>query len=96
MLPIALVIVALFALLPASAAADGLPAVGIDANPVSIPGGQVEYQTAKAGQATRLAESARYGGELPRTPDSRRLLDPRRVLRRVAERPLRGWPDARR
>ena len=64
MLPIALVIVAVFALLPASAAADGLPAVGVDANPVSIPGGKVEYQTEKAGKATRVVESARYGGEL--------------------------------
>ena len=64
MLRIALVITAVFALLPASAAADGLPAVGVDANPVSLPGGQVEYQTEKAGRSTRIVESARYGGEL--------------------------------
>ena len=61
---VALVTVALFALLPASAAADGLPAVGVDASPVLNPGGQVEYQTEKAGRSTRLVESARYGGVL--------------------------------
>ena len=66
MLIVALVTVALIALLPASAAADGLPAVGVDANPVSIPDGQVEYQTEKAGRSTRLVESARYGGVLRR------------------------------
>jgi hypothetical protein len=60
----ALAVVALVALLPASAAADGLPAVGVDANPVSVPGGQLDYQTEKAGKATRVVESARYGGEL--------------------------------
>ena len=64
MLIAALVIVVLFALLPASAAADGLPAVGVDANPVSNPGGQVEYQTEKSGRSTRVVESARYGGVL--------------------------------
>jgi hypothetical protein len=64
MLIVALLIVAVLALLPATASADGLPAVGVDANPVFSPRGQVEYQTEKAGQATRLAESARYGGEL--------------------------------
>ena len=64
MLIAALVLVALFALVPASAAADGLPAGGVDANPVSNPGGQVEYQTEKAGRSTRVVESARYGGVL--------------------------------
>jgi hypothetical protein len=52
------------AILPAAAAADGLPAVGVDASPVSNPGGQVEYQTEKAGRSTRVVESARYGGVL--------------------------------
>jgi hypothetical protein len=64
MLIAALAIAALVALLPAPAAADGLPAVGVDANPVSNPGGQVEYQTEKAGRSTRVVESARYGGVL--------------------------------
>ena len=64
MLIVALAFIALFALLPASAAADGLPAVGVDANPVSNPGAQVEYQTEKAGRSTRVVESARYGGVL--------------------------------
>src|SRR5918998_1554826 len=64
MLIVALLTIALFALLPASAAADGLPAVGVDASPVFNPGAQVEYQTAKAGRSTRVVESARYGGEL--------------------------------
>ncbi len=62
MLPIALVIVALFALLPATAAADGLPAVGIDARPLSIPGGQTEFVTKSGKRSTRLIEKARYGG----------------------------------
>jgi hypothetical protein len=64
MLIVALLIVVVLALLPASAAADGLPAVGVDADPVSNPGAQVEYQTEKAGRSTRVVESARYGGEL--------------------------------
>jgi hypothetical protein len=64
MLLVALVIVAVLALLPASAAADGLPAVGIDARPLSVPGGQVEYTTERVGRDTRLVESARYGGPL--------------------------------
>jgi hypothetical protein len=65
MLVIGLVIVALLALLPASsAAADGLPAVGIDARPLSTAGGKLEYATERATGDTRLIESARYGGPL--------------------------------
>jgi hypothetical protein len=64
MLLIALVTVAILALVPASAAADGLPAVGVDARPLSVPGGQLEYTTERAGRSTRLIESARYGGPL--------------------------------
>jgi hypothetical protein len=65
MLLIGLVVVAFLVLAPASAAADGLPAVGIDARPLSVPGGKLEYTTERAGRgATRLIESARYGGPL--------------------------------
>ena len=66
MVLVALAALALLALLPASAAADGLPAVGIDARPLSPPGGNVEYTTKRAGPDTRLIESARYGGPLRR------------------------------
>ncbi len=64
MILIALVALAILALLPAAAAADGLPAVGIDASPLSTPRGELEYTTERAGRDTRLIESARYGGEL--------------------------------
>ena len=64
MLLIFLVGVALLALLPASAAADGLPAVGIDARPLSLPGGEVAYVTESGRQSTRLVERARYGGPM--------------------------------
>jgi hypothetical protein len=65
MVLIALVAVVLLALPAASAAADGLPAVGIDATPLSAPGGKLEYTTERAGkEGTRLIESARYGGPL--------------------------------
>jgi hypothetical protein len=50
--------------LPATAAADGLPAVGIDAHPLGLPGGKVVYITKRAGHDTRLVEKARYGGPL--------------------------------
>lgn len=53
---------ALAALLPASAAADGLPAVGVDARPLGLPDGQVVYITKRSGHDTRLVEKARYGG----------------------------------
>jgi hypothetical protein len=66
MIPIALVIIALFALLPASASADGLPAVGIDARLLSAPGGDVSYSTDSGKQSTVLVERARYGGVLRR------------------------------
>jgi hypothetical protein len=64
MFPIALVIIALFALLPAAAAADGLPAVGIDARPLAAPGGDTEFVTKSGKHATRLIEQARYGGDM--------------------------------
>jgi len=56
--------IALLALVPASAAADGLPAVGIDARPLSAPGGDVAYTTKSGKHRTFLAERARYGGVL--------------------------------
>jgi hypothetical protein len=64
MVLVALLAACLLALVPASAAADGLPAAGIDAQPVSVPGGEVDYTTERAGHDTRLIESARYGGPL--------------------------------
>lgn len=63
MLPLAVVLLIL-ALLPASATADGLPAVGIDATPLSLPDGDVAYVTKSGKQSTRLVERARYGGPL--------------------------------
>ncbi len=64
MLPIVLIGLVFLALLPASAAADGLPAVGIDARPLSLPGGDVAYVTESDKHSTRLIERARYGGPL--------------------------------
>jgi hypothetical protein len=64
MVLIALAALALLAVLPATAMADGLPAVGIDASPLSAPSGELEYTTERAGTDTRLVESARYGGPL--------------------------------
>jgi hypothetical protein len=64
MVLVALAALAVLALLPATAAADGLPAVGIDARPLSAPAGELEYTTERAGAGTRLIERARYGGPL--------------------------------
>jgi hypothetical protein len=65
MFPIAVVmILALFALLPAAASADGLPAVGIDATPLSAPGGDVAYVTNAGKHSTRVVERSRHGGVL--------------------------------
>ena len=63
MLPVALAIAALL-LFPAAAAADGLPAVGIDAKPLSLPDADVAYVTESGKTSTRLIERARYGGPL--------------------------------
>jgi hypothetical protein len=52
------------ALIPSAASADGLPAVGIDATPLSAPGGNTEYVTKSGKRSTRLVEQARYGGPL--------------------------------
>ena len=62
MILLALAAIALLALVPASAAADGLPAVGIDARPLSAPGGDVEYLTKAGKRSTRLIERVRTGG----------------------------------
>jgi hypothetical protein len=65
MFAIALVVLCLFALLPATAAADGLPAEGVDATPVFVPDGRVQYTTKPAaGGATRVIERSRYGGQM--------------------------------
>ena len=42
---LALAAIALLALVPASAAADGLPGMGVVPRPLSAPGGDVEYVT---------------------------------------------------
>ena len=47
---------AILAALPAPAAADGLPAVGVDAAPLSTFGGKLEYVTARAKPDTVLRE----------------------------------------
>ena len=61
MLPVAVLLITLFALLPAAASADGLPAVGIDATPLSAPGGKVVYTTKSGKRSTRVTERARHG-----------------------------------
>jgi hypothetical protein len=63
------VAVVLLALLPASAAADGLPAVGIDARPLSLPGGHVAYMTKSGKESTRVTARSLDG----------RLLSQRRI-----------------
>jgi hypothetical protein len=64
MLLVPLLALLVLALLPATAAADGLPAVGIDAHPLALPDGDVAYITRAGGHTTRLIEHARYGGPL--------------------------------
>src|SRR3954469_22368090 len=64
MMLFALVLLALVALVPSTALAAGLPAEGVDATPLQVPGGQLEYTTERAGHDTRLVEGARYGGPL--------------------------------
>jgi len=62
MILITLAAFALLALVPASAAADGLPAVGIDARPLAAPRGDVEYLTKAVKRGTLLIERGRQGG----------------------------------
>jgi hypothetical protein len=61
---LALLATVLLAAVPATARADGLPAVGIDAHPLALPDGDVAYITRAGADSTRLIEHARYGGSL--------------------------------
>jgi hypothetical protein len=61
---VALIATVLLAAVPATARADGLPAVGIDAHPLALPEGDVAYITRAGAHSTRLIEHARYGGPL--------------------------------
>jgi hypothetical protein len=79
MIPFALVVLALVVLLPSQAFGAGLPAEGVDATPLYVPGGQFEYRTERAGHDTRVIESARYGG-----PVRERRLDGRFLIPAVA------------
>jgi len=54
--------IVLLAAVPATARADGLPAVGVDAHPLALPEGEVAYITQGSSHGTRLIEHARYGG----------------------------------
>jgi hypothetical protein len=56
--------VVVLAAVPATASGDGLPAVGIDAQPLALPKGDVAYITRAGAHSTRLIEHARYGGPL--------------------------------
>jgi hypothetical protein len=58
---------AILATLPAPAAADGLPAVGVDAAPLSAPGAKVEYVTARAKRDTVLRERTVARGRVLRS-----------------------------
>jgi hypothetical protein len=61
-LPLALALAfAAVAATPPAAAADGLPANGVDAAPVSAPGGSVEYLTRRARGATLVVARERGG-----------------------------------
>lgn len=59
---VALIAIVLLAAVPATARADGLPAVGVDAHPLALPEGDVAYITHGSSHGTRLIEHARYGG----------------------------------
>jgi hypothetical protein len=58
---------AILAALPAPAAADGLPAVGVDAKPLSTFGGKLEYVTARARPDTFLRERTVARGRVLRS-----------------------------
>jgi hypothetical protein len=51
------------AVLPSAATGDGLPSQGIDASPVSAPGGSVEYLTKRAGPRATLVVARERGEE---------------------------------
>jgi hypothetical protein len=63
-MPLFALFVIVLLLMPSAAAAAGLPAEGVDAQPIAVPGGQLDYQTVRVMGDTRLVESARYGGAL--------------------------------
>jgi hypothetical protein len=71
MMLLALAALALLALVPASAAADGLPGTGVVPSPVSAPGGDVEYVTKSAKRNTVLRERRLNGGLVLRSLDLR-------------------------
>jgi hypothetical protein len=71
MILLALAAIALLALVPASAAADGLPGTGVVPSPVSAPGGDVEYVAKRAKRDTVLREQRLNLGPVLRTLDLR-------------------------
>jgi hypothetical protein len=71
MMLLALAAIALLALVPASAAADGLPGTGVVPSPVSAPGGDVEYVAKRAKRDTVLREQRLNLGPVLRTLDLR-------------------------
>lgn len=68
---LALAAIALLALVPASAAADGLPGTGVVPSPVSAPGGDVEYVAKVAKRDTVLREQRLNLGPVLRTLELR-------------------------
>lgn len=68
---LALAALALLALVPASAAADGLPGTGVVPSPVSAPRGDVEYVAKRAKRDTVLREQRLNLGPVLRTLDLR-------------------------
>lgn len=68
-LKILALLVALTAALPATAAADGLPVLGVDAGPggVTAPSSEHRYVTLPAREGTVVAQVERDGGAVPRS-----------------------------
>lgn len=71
MILLALAAMALLALVPASAVADGLPGAGVVPSPVSAPGGDVEYVAKRAKLDTVLREQRLNLGPVLRTLELR-------------------------
>jgi len=65
-LVLAAAVTATTAAAPPAAAADGLPIIGVDAAPISAPGGDVEYLTRRAKRDTLLEKRERGGGRVLR------------------------------
>lgn len=75
-------------------AADGLPA-GVDATPVSAPGGAVEYTTKSLRRGALVLARERSSGRLLRKTRLRgSWAVPAVAYGRVGERPLGRWPHA--